>query len=82
MVLSHHPLRVVESYFQGLIDIDGDLYSVLKLRHYLASLHLSLMEKAVFAAKALMIRPDKAESNGGRKWAKNLKQKLGAQQGA
>lgn len=77
MVLSHHPLRVVENYFQGLIDIDGDLYSALKLRHYLASLHLSLTEKAVFAAKALLIKPDKTEPNGSRKWAKNLKQKLG-----
>jgi cyclopropane-fatty-acyl-phospholipid synthase len=81
MVLSHHPLRVVESYFQGLIDVDGDLYSVLKLRHYLASLHLSLTEKAIFAAKALMIRPDKAKSHGSRKWAKNLKQKLGLEAG-
>ncbi|ADE12096.1 class I SAM-dependent methyltransferase [Sideroxydans lithotrophicus] len=81
MVMSHHPLRVVESYFQGLIDVDGDLYSVLKLRHYLASLHLSLTEKAIFAAKALMIKPDKTESQGSRKWAKNLKQKLGLEAG-
>ena len=77
MVLSHHPLRVVESYFQGLIDIDGDLYSVLKLRHYLASLHLSLTEKTIFAAKALMIKPDNAEPSGGRRWAMNLRQRLG-----
>ena len=77
MVLSHHPLHVVESYFQGLIDIDGDLDSVLKLRHYLGSLHLSLREKVIFAIKALMIRPDATESNGSRKWAKNLRQKFG-----
>ncbi len=77
MVLSHHPLRVVESYFQGLIDIDGDLYSVLKLRHYLASLHLSPTEKTIFAAKALMIKPDNAEPSGGRRWAMNLRQRLG-----
>ncbi|HEY6095470.1 MAG TPA: cyclopropane-fatty-acyl-phospholipid synthase family protein [Gallionellaceae bacterium] len=77
MVLSHHPLRVVEAYFQGLIDIDGDLYSVLKLRHYLAALHLPLKEKALFATRALMIRPDKAESNASRKWAHDIRQKLG-----
>src|SRR5512146_343819 len=77
MVLSHHPLRVVDSYFQGLIDIDGDLYSVLKLRPYLASLHLSPAEKAVFAIKALMIRPGKTGTNGSRRWARNLWQKLG-----
>ena len=75
MVMSHHPLRVVESYFQGLIDVDGDLYSVLKLRHYLASLHLSLTEKAIFAAKALMIKPDKAArrpASSGRRFRKNI----------
>ena len=79
MVLSHHPLHVVESYFQGLIDIDGDLYSALKLRHYLAALHLSLTEKTALAAKALRIKPDKTGANGDdtRRWAKTLAQKLG-----
>lgn len=32
--LSHHPLRVVESYIRGLIDVDGDFYNAIKLRHY------------------------------------------------
>ena len=79
IVLSHHPLRVVESYFQGLIDIDGDFYSALKLRHYLTSLHLPLIEKAAFVAKALMIKPDKTASNGSNapKWKKTFSQKLG-----
>ncbi len=76
IVLSHHPLRVVESYFQGLIDMDGDLYSALKLRHYLASLRLSPIEKVQLATKVLLIKPDKTESSGSRKWAKNLRQKL------
>lgn len=77
MVFSHHPLRVVDSYFRGLIDIDGDLYSALKLRHFLSALRLPPLEKAALAAKALMIRPDKTESNGSRKWARNVRQKLG-----
>ncbi|BBI99822.1 cyclopropane-fatty-acyl-phospholipid synthase [Ferrigenium kumadai] len=77
MVLSQSPLRLVESYFQGLIDIDGDLYSALKLRHYLTSLQLSLPEKAMLATKALTIKPEKTESNGSRRWAKDLRQKLG-----
>jgi cyclopropane-fatty-acyl-phospholipid synthase len=79
MVLSRHPLRLVESYFQGLIDIDGDLYSALKLRHYLSSLQLPLIEKALLAAKALMIRPDKYESSRSHtyQWSKTLRQKLG-----
>ena len=77
MVLSRHPLRLAESYFQGLIDIDGDLYSALRLRHYLTSLQLSLADKAVLAAKALTIRPDKGESNGSRRWSKTLRQQFG-----
>src|SRR3989339_720392 len=42
LVLARDPLRLAESYFQGLIDIDGDLYSVLRLRHHLTLLQLSL----------------------------------------
>lgn len=77
MVLSHHPLCVVESYFQGLIDIDGDLYSALKLRHYLATLHLPMMEKAMFATRVLMLKPDKTEANSSRRWAHTIRQRLG-----
>ncbi|MBI3345020.1 MAG: class I SAM-dependent methyltransferase [Gammaproteobacteria bacterium] len=79
VVLSRNPLRLVESYFQGLIDIDGNLYSALKLRHHLASLQLSVIEKAALAAKAFRIKPDKTASNGSNapKWAKTLRQKLG-----
>lgn len=77
MLLSHHPLRVVESYFRGLIDVDGDFYSALKLRHYFASLRLPLTEKVMFVSKALMIDQDGAGANGSRQWAKKFGQKLG-----
>ncbi|MEW5757745.1 MAG: cyclopropane-fatty-acyl-phospholipid synthase family protein [Pseudomonadota bacterium] len=79
LVLSRDPLRLAESYFQGLIDIDGDFYSALHLRHYLTSLQLSLVEKAALAAKAFRIRPDKTPSNGSNapKWEKTFRQKLG-----
>ena len=79
LVLSRNPLCLAESYFQGLIDIDGDLYNALKLRHHLTSLHLSLREKAALATKALRIKPDKTTSTGSDtpKWAKTLAQKLG-----
>ncbi|HXU94017.1 MAG TPA: cyclopropane-fatty-acyl-phospholipid synthase family protein [Gallionella sp.] len=77
MVLSQNPLRLVESYFQGLIDIEGDLYSALKLRHYLTSLNLPLIEKGRLAAKALTIKPDNSDSAGSRRWARTLGQRLG-----
>ena len=79
LILSRDPLCLAESYFQGLIDIDGDLYSALKLRHHLASLQLSLMEKAELAAKALRIKSEKTASTGSYipKWEKTLGQKMG-----
>jgi cyclopropane-fatty-acyl-phospholipid synthase len=79
IVLSRNPLRLAEAYFQELIDIEGDLYSALKLRHHLTSLQLSLMEKAALAAKALRIKPEKTASNGNNtpQWGKTFRQKLG-----
>ena len=78
-ILARDPLRLAESYFQGLIDIDGDFYSALKLRHHLTSLQLTLTEKAELAAKALRIKQERTASTGSDvpKWAKTLAQKLG-----
>jgi len=77
LLLSQNSLRVVESYFRGLIDVEGDFYSALKLRHYLGSLRLSLAERMLLAAKAIMIKPENSETHGSRMWARKLSQKLG-----
>jgi cyclopropane-fatty-acyl-phospholipid synthase len=78
LLLSRDPLRVVESHFRGLIDIEGDLYSALRLRGHFNSLRLSLAEKIALAAKAaLMIKPDGSTSEGSRTWSMKLSQKLG-----
>ncbi|HET7833306.1 MAG TPA: cyclopropane-fatty-acyl-phospholipid synthase family protein [Gallionella sp.] len=77
LVLSHHPLHVVDSYFRGLIDVDGDFYSALKLRDYLSSLRLSLTEKISFATRAWMMRSDQTEADTSRKWSKYMGQRLG-----
>ncbi|HEY3328019.1 MAG TPA: cyclopropane-fatty-acyl-phospholipid synthase family protein [Novimethylophilus sp.] len=83
LVLSRDPLHLAESYFQGLVDVDGDFYSALKLRHYLASLQLSLTEKALLAAKALRVKPDKTVSiaDSTPQWKKTMDQKLGMRSG-
>lgn len=79
MVLSRNPLRIVDAYFQGLIDIDGDLYSALKLRQYLTSLHLPLLEKMSLSTKALRIKSKQitTDSNATPKWAKTFGQLVG-----
>lgn len=83
LILARDPLRLAESYFRGLIDIDGDLYSALKLRHYLTSLQLSLVEKATLAAKTLRIKSEKTASIGTDtpKWTKTFGEKLGLGRG-
>lgn len=45
--LSCDPLRLVDGYFRGLIDIEGDIYVALSLRRHFESLKLSFVEKAV-----------------------------------
>lgn len=79
VVLSRNPLRIVDAYFQGLIDIDGDLYSALKLRDHLTSLQLSLLEKAALSTKAFRIKPERIIACDGTapKWIKTFGQKIG-----
>jgi len=79
LILSRDPLNFAESYFQGLIDVDGDFYTALKLRHHLTSLQLSLLDKAVLVAKALRVKPSGSASEADHmpKWKKTIGQKLG-----
>lgn len=79
LVLKRDPLHLAELFFQQQIDIDGDLYSTLKLRHYLASLQLPLTEKTRLALQALRIKPENTASidSDVPKWTSSLAQKLG-----
>lgn len=55
LILSRDPLRLAEAYFQGAIDVDGDLYATLGLKEHLQSLRLSTFEKAAFLFAALSL---------------------------
>jgi len=79
LILSRDPLHFLESYIHGLVDVEGDLYSVLKLRHHLTSLKLSLLEKATLAAKTFGVKEGKfaPKVDTPSKWKKTLRQKLG-----
>ena len=45
LILHRDPLRLAEDHFRGLLDFDGNIYTVLEMRDYLESLRLSLPEK-------------------------------------
>lgn len=64
-VLSRDPLRLAEAHFSGELDIEGDIYEALSLRHHLVELRLSARDKASLLAHALRIRsvpPSAAEA--------------------
>ena len=64
LILFRDPLRLAEAYFQGLLDVEGDLYTVLGLKDHLQSLTLSAVEKAGFLFRVLF--PGQARHATGR----------------
>ncbi len=55
LVLHRDPLHLAEAYFQGAIDVEGDLYVALRLKNHLRSLRLSTAEKIAFLFGALSL---------------------------
>jgi len=55
LILSRDPLHLVEAYFQGNIDVKGDLYASLELKDHLQSLRLSISEKMAFLLSVLFL---------------------------
>lgn len=53
LILFRDPLRLAEAYFQGELDVEGDIYAALRLKDYLKSLNLSAVEQAAFLLGAL-----------------------------
>jgi len=56
MLLSRNPLQLADSYFRGNIDIEGDIYEVLKIRHYFATLELAIDQKIRLISAALSLK--------------------------
>lgn len=54
LILFRDPLRLAEAYFQGGLDVEGDLYAALGLKDHLQSLSLSAFEKAAFLFTAAL----------------------------
>jgi cyclopropane-fatty-acyl-phospholipid synthase len=55
LILFRDPLRLAEAYFQGSVDVEGDLYGALGLKDHLQSLALTVSEKAAFLKAALLL---------------------------
>lgn len=65
LILFRDPLRLAEAYFQGRLDVEGDLYAALGLKDHLQSLSLSAFEKAAFLFTALSLGTPTASSGLG-----------------
>ncbi|MEW5756311.1 MAG: cyclopropane-fatty-acyl-phospholipid synthase family protein [Pseudomonadota bacterium] len=63
LVLFRDPLRLAEAYFQGGLNVEGNIYAALRLKDHLQSLVLSAAEKMAFAAGALFLGK-RLNSNG------------------
>ncbi len=70
MVLGRDPLRLVEAYFQGDIDVEGDFFAALNLKDHLHSIRLSFRDRLGALITALRLqalgdaRPGSLSSSG------------------
>lgn len=55
LVLHPNALVLADAYFRGLLDIEGDLYSVLRLKEYFRTLVLPLRERSALLLDALRL---------------------------
>jgi cyclopropane-fatty-acyl-phospholipid synthase len=56
MILGGDPLRLAEAYICSDVDIEGDLFAALDIKHQLASLTIPIRERFGAAAMALRLR--------------------------
>src|ERR1700722_17807232 len=55
LILGRDPLRLVEAYFRGDMDIQGDLFAALCLKHHLESMKVPLRDRLSSALMALKL---------------------------
>ncbi|MEO7941145.1 MAG: cyclopropane-fatty-acyl-phospholipid synthase family protein [Burkholderiaceae bacterium] len=56
MVIGRDPLRMVEAYFRGEIDIEGDFFAALCLKDHLHSIRMSTLDRVSSVFSALRLR--------------------------
>jgi len=64
LILKRNPITLVDAYFRGLVDFEGDLYAGLRLKPYLQKLSLPIRSRAALVLDALLlpVKPAKAAS--------------------
>jgi cyclopropane-fatty-acyl-phospholipid synthase len=55
LVLKRNPITLVDAYFRGLVDFEGDLYAGLRLKPYLQKLSLPIRSRAALVLDALLL---------------------------
>ena len=55
LVLKRNPITLVDAYFRGLVDFEGDLYAGLRLKPYLQKLSLPVRSRAALVWDALRL---------------------------
>lgn len=70
MLLFRNPLQLAESYFNGGLNISGNIYNSLKIRHHLSKISLTLNDKITlfFASLYLLIFKRSVSTNTVRAW--------------
>jgi cyclopropane-fatty-acyl-phospholipid synthase len=55
LVLKRNPITLVDAYFRGLVDFEGDLYAGLRLKPHLQKLSLPIRSRAALVLDALLL---------------------------
>jgi cyclopropane-fatty-acyl-phospholipid synthase len=55
LVLKRNPITLVDAYFRGLVDFEGDLYAGLRLKPYLQKLSLPIRSRVALVLDALLL---------------------------
>jgi cyclopropane-fatty-acyl-phospholipid synthase len=62
LILFRDLLHLAEDYFAGHVSVEGDIYTILRLKDYLRSLKMSAREKSILVGSALFLRDGSRKS--------------------
>ena len=65
LILKRNPITLVDAYFRGLVDFEGDIYAGLRLKPHLQKLSLPIRSRAALVLDALLlpVRPAKSAAD-------------------